>query len=651
MNDFCHMNNFNLLSQFNQKFYSYSQFYDYILNYNKLTNLVLKIKRSQTLKNYYKNKSMCNTWKKLIYYKIQYICEFYYFNKNKIYLKDADSILCYFSLKFKFKKNFLYLKSKNNHSIHEQFHLNSRSLTPKLSNDLKMLKSYNVCLKDIKFDHENVDKNSMTTAEIKKYMNKISQREILLNNEKFNKLLNKDLFIIKNNNITLGYFFQNEHMKLEYKKFGQIIFFDGTYNIFKNNSILFIISIINGENKTMPICFFSTIDETFESLCFFIDFFKSINNLNITKLIMTDKDFTERKTLKLFFKYTDFRLCYFHIMKSMNKKIKELFPNEQTLQKKQLKLVKKIIFSNNKVEYLKNFNFLKYEFKIYYLKNWHNLRHEFIQYYFTNKLSYNSFTNNRAEGMNSVLKKFINKKKYTETNFFININNLLYNMKYDYSIKISKKYLKEKFITNFNLKHINKNYIYIINYLKFKLTTFIFKKILSCKINFESACNCKILQEYNINCFNYILINYNYDNIITYKIEKRWLKYTNISLLLYPLFSLSLNKFFNSYISHRIVLLKNLLNYQETKIILENNNKICLNFNKKHVINTEDDNLMKLKKITVNLNSIKILTKKLKFSILNKNTSLNNKKYILEMIINQIDSTDINDLLNYYKNT
>ena len=122
---------------------------------------------------------------------------------------------------------------------------------------------------------------------------------------------------------------------------------------------------MNPEGKTSSVLFFSTITETFESLCAFFDEFQKYNNIAITTTITNDKDLTERKVLKNYFFNAKFRLCFFHVSRILSTK----------------KNILKMLYVNSVEEYDDIRNFLEFGEERYFIKNWEHIRDEFVPFF------------------------------------------------------------------------------------------------------------------------------------------------------------------------------------------------------------------------------------------------------------------------------
>ena len=235
--------------------------------------------------------------------------------------------------------------------------------------------------------------------EIKK--NNINYRVVTL--ESSNSEISNDIKIIKTKTCErLGIYYQTSKMRSLYEMCGTSIFFDDTYNLFTNNLTLFILSVINPEGKTSPVLFFSTINETFESLCAFFDEFQKYNNIAITTTITSDKDLTERKGLKNYFFNAKFRLCFFYVGRTLSTK----------------KNILKILYVNSAEEYDDIRNSLEFGEERYFIKNLERIRDEFVPFFAPHGTLRNEKTNNRSESFNAKLKRKF-KTKSEEIPFFL----------------------------------------------------------------------------------------------------------------------------------------------------------------------------------------------------------------------------------------
>ena len=207
-----------------------------------------------------------------------------------------------------------------------------------------------------------------------------------------------------------------------YQSYPEILTFDGTYNLVNTESTIFILNIIDGNNCTRPILIFSTLDESAYSLYLFFEFFSKKTNLSKTVIVMTDKDLTKRKVLKIFFnENVSFRICIFHIMQTFIHKINSIFSikknkNKCIISKNehernfQINNIRKLINSKNNDDYNLYKSKIHKNLINYYNKNWESIKLEVVLFFYPNNIDLTLRTNNRCEGINSAIKRKIKKK-------------------------------------------------------------------------------------------------------------------------------------------------------------------------------------------------------------------------------------------------
>ena len=77
------------------------------------------------------------------------------------------------------------------------------------------------------------------------------------------------------------------------------------------------------------------------------------------------------------------------------------------------------------------------------MKNWDKYKEDFVRLFISDDCSLNSFTNNRAEGLNSAIKKWVEENKNTSKELIAQLFMYVADNRLDYTNTISKWYLKE----------------------------------------------------------------------------------------------------------------------------------------------------------------------------------------------------------------
>ena len=117
-----------------------------------------------------------------------------------------------------------------------------------------------------------------------------------------------------------GLFFQDGIMKSNFAAFPEIIMVDTTYKLNEFHMPLYLMLVIdsNGKLKGEIVGVYLTSLETEAAITKMIQVFKRENpNWSDTKVVMSDKDFTERAVFEKEFPCASLLICLFHTLQSM----------------------------------------------------------------------------------------------------------------------------------------------------------------------------------------------------------------------------------------------------------------------------------------------------------------------------------------------
>lgn len=147
-------------------------------------------------------------------------------------------------------------------------------------------------------------------------------------------------------------FFSSSHMMDQYRRFPEVLFFDGTYRTNVHLYALYVFLIKDGHGYGQPVGFGFLRNETAECVTLLIqDFLDVMGSCSGTRVVFIDKDFTEAEALSAALPHASILLCYFHVVKYLNRVIADLVIDKD--QKKTLmKLFKATMYSQAEVRSL-----------------------------------------------------------------------------------------------------------------------------------------------------------------------------------------------------------------------------------------------------------------------------------------------------------
>ena len=117
-------------------------------------------------------------------------------------------------------------------------------------------------------------------------------------------------------------FYQDQEMKDVFDKFPELILTDATYKLLDLNLPLFVLMVVDGHGLSQVAAIFIVSDETQVPVESAIKFFKKNNAAwEGTKVILSDKDFQERRLFSEEFPNADLQICLYHVFRTFRREI------------------------------------------------------------------------------------------------------------------------------------------------------------------------------------------------------------------------------------------------------------------------------------------------------------------------------------------
>lgn len=218
-----------------------------------------------------------------------------------------------------------------------------------------------------------------------------------------------EVFTDEENQFT-GLFFQDKHMKAAYAAYPEVLFLDATYKLNNLRMPLYIFLVVDGNGQSEIIGIFITSLETEDAITQMVQAFKTSNpRWEMTRVVMTDKDFIERNVFRKEFPKSSLVICLFHTLRSMKREITcEKLHIRIGEREHALELLQKLAYSKSHAQYTEHYQLLTQSglqsVISYYNNNWHPIRHQWVECYKGLNFTLGESTNNRLESINAKIK-------------------------------------------------------------------------------------------------------------------------------------------------------------------------------------------------------------------------------------------------------
>ena len=554
------------------KYKSYKQLTKAINLYQESSQLSLISRNNSYLKEEHLGKVVANQERllnDLRYYKLNFLCEFGKEEESKQEYRTTftKKIGCPFRISFISSKYCLVVTELVLHVDH----VCTTFKRPKL--DDSILKEISVCCKTraptAQIANHIIDTYALPV--LNKDIHNVSKQIKIPEDQSpnaYSKLLESNVLVeIKNpNGFVVAYVVQTERMKNIWKCYSDILLMDSTFGLLVKKWSYFVILSINGEGQTEPVTWFVVKDETSKHLGLVFEYLKTSNNFELTQCFYTDKDFSERKVIRYYFKNAVLGLCLFHVKKAIQRMFTRRNLNLDDEEKKEeLQKFDNLMLCRNQDEIevaMAKFSSKTYP---YVKKNWYGITSEFIDGMKPANRHLGVRTTGRCESFFNHLKNFSRKKTTIEILVKDSANFVRkQNLKNDKDIK--GLYLRKP--TKVDASEIDECKTFL-TYYGFAYLTFLLvesKKI--CKVPLDANNNCTVcLEQFQIGlpCLHQ-LTNRTDTYFIKEKSNRRWFKKTLIDCYDLP-------KQYNS------------------EIYLCSDNRLQVNINNNLNYNREDQNL------------------------------------------------------------
>ena len=221
--------------------------------------------------------------------------------------------------------------------------------------------------------------------------------------------------IVKDENIFQGIFFQDEDMKQVFASYPELVCIDATYKLLELRCPLYIMLVEDGNGQSEVAAAFLLMEETEASLSTMMDTFKEKNPCwDSIRVLMADKDMTERDILCGKFPNAELLICLFHTFRSLKREITTEKMGITNGQRNMcLEVIQKIAYAQSEEKYQELYSQFKQSAPStvleYFDEQWHPIRKQWTMGMKYTTGNFLNNTNNRLESLNSKLKSVISR--------------------------------------------------------------------------------------------------------------------------------------------------------------------------------------------------------------------------------------------------
>ena len=214
--------------------------------------------------------------------------------------------------------------------------------------------------------------------------------------------------VVDEDDTLLILYYQTSQMRKTFKKFPEILFVDGTYNVNKLGMPLYCLMVEDGFGHGRNVFYAATAQEDTTHLQKIVQLFKEKNELwESVSVIVIDKDFTEYKVLKEEFPNAIVLYCQWHVIKALFKCLSDYDVNKGDRDECR-QLIRSLVFSSSQSEYERwkqeLFDSTNEDFREAFVNNWDSCKSMWVTFERDEAIHFANTTNNRLDSHNQKLK-------------------------------------------------------------------------------------------------------------------------------------------------------------------------------------------------------------------------------------------------------
>ena len=220
-----------------------------------------------------------------------------------------------------------------------------------------------------------------------------------------------------------GIFFQNQEMKDIFSAYPELVCVDATYKLLELRTPVYVMLIEDGNGQSEIVAVFLLVEENETSISAMVNSFKKHNNRwDSVRVLMADKDMTERVVFASAFPQAKLLICLYHTFRSFRREIVTEKMGITSGQRSMcLEMLQQMAYATTEEGYLEIYtrfcNCAPPTVVEYVAENWHSIHEQWVMGMKFSTGNFLNSTNNRLESINQKLKSVIS--RYSSLEEFI----------------------------------------------------------------------------------------------------------------------------------------------------------------------------------------------------------------------------------------
>ena len=235
--------------------------------------------------------------------------------------------------------------------------------------------------------------------------------------------------LVNDNNVLCGIYFQDENMKRIFAAYPELVCMDATYKLVNLQFPFYVLLVEDGNGQSEVAAAFLLLEETEVSILSVIEIFKRHNpSWELVRVLMTDKDLTERDVLAKSFPSAPLLICLYHTFRSFHR---EIAMDNMGITSGQrnccVDMLQNMAYATSEEKYLELYTAFETTAPPpvldYFNQQWHPIRHQWVMGMKYSTGNFLNGTNNRLESLNAKLKSVIARystlEEFVDNSFFL----------------------------------------------------------------------------------------------------------------------------------------------------------------------------------------------------------------------------------------